>query len=59
MLLKLEILAKHLEYNHGHNEFATDLLVMLGGVMLGPVVGIIVLAGAPVDTELFLTFAIA
>ena len=29
-----------------------------GGMMLGPVVGIIELTGAPVDAELFLAFAI-
>ena len=29
-----------------------------GGMMLSPVVGIIELAGAPVDAELFLAFAI-
>jgi len=57
-LLLLNISAKHLEDDHRSNEFRTDLLVMFGGVMLGPVVGIIVFSWAPIDTELFLAFAI-
>ena len=58
VLLKLEIMAKHLEYNHGRNEFAMDLLVMLGRVMLGPVIGIVAFARAPVEAKLFLAFMI-
>ena len=53
------MLAKHLECDHRSNEFTMDLFVMFGGVMLGPVVGIVVCSLAPIVMELFLAFAIA
>jgi hypothetical protein len=55
----LAVLAEHLEYNQRRDEFAMYVLVMLGGVMLCPVIGVVAVARAPVDVKLFLVFTIA
>ncbi len=41
------------------DEFALDVLMVGGRMVLGPVIGIVELTGAPVDVELFLAFEIA
>ena len=52
------------ELQHFHDQLWADKLMpnvlMVGsGMVLGPVVGIVELAGVPVDAEFFLAFAIA
>jgi hypothetical protein len=54
----LVVLAEHREYNQRSDEFAMYVLVMFGGVMLCPVIGVIAVARVPVDAKLFLTFVI-
>ena len=43
--------AEHFENNHRSEEISPDVLVMLGGMVLGPIVGEILLTRLPIDAD--------
>ena len=52
------LLLKHFKNNERCEKFHLNVDVVSGGVVFGPVIGIVGLAGAPVEFELVVAFVV-
>ena len=59
MIVVLLVKAEHFENNHRSEEISPDVLVMLGGMVLGPIVGKILFTRSLKDAELALAFTVS
>ena len=55
MLVKME----HFKNYHRSEKVASDVLMMFGRMVFGPIVGIVEFARAPIDAKLLVAFVVA